>query len=133
VGVVFQMPLFTGLSNNSKALRSKHELRKAEHENINAQEMITLEVRQNWQSFYQSLRYLETAEKNLDLSQRALNIAEARFQNQSGIQLEVFDAQIQNNAALMSLSQAKIKIIKDYFALNKAIGNDLNNIIGELQ
>ena len=133
VGVVFQMPLFTGLSNNSKALRSKHELRKAEHENINAQEMITLEVRQNWQSFYQSLKYLETAEKNLDLSKRALNIAEARFQNQSGIQLEVFDAQIQNNAALMSLSQAKIKIIKDYFALNKAIGNDLNNIIGELQ
>ena len=133
VGVVFQMPLFTGLSNNSKALRSKHELRKAEHENINAQEMITLEVRQNWQSFYQSLKYLETAEKNMELSQRALNIAEARFQNQSGIQLEVFDAQIQSNAALMSLSQAKIKIIKDYFSLNKAIGNDLNKIIGEIK
>ena len=133
VGLVFQMPLFSGLSNSSKSLRSRHELRKSEYENINANEMITLEVRQNWQSFYQSLKYLEIAEKNLELSMRALNIAEARFENQSGIQLEVFDSQIQYNGALMAISQAKIKIIKDYFALNKAIGNNLNKIIGDIQ
>jgi outer membrane protein len=132
VGIVFQMPLFTGLSNSSKALRSRHELRKSEHEDINARELIMLEVRQSWQSFNQSLRLLDIAEKNLALSQRALTIAEARFQNQTGIQLEVFDAQIQFNAAQMSLSQAKIRIIRDYFALNKALGYNLNNMIQEL-
>jgi outer membrane protein TolC len=132
IGIALQMPLFTGMSNSSKTLRSKHELRRAQHDHINASELITLEVRQSWQSFHQSLRFLETQEKNLSLSQRALSIAQARFENQSGIQLEVFDAQIQHKAAQMSLSQAKIKIIKDYFALNKAIGNKLSTLIGEL-
>lgn len=132
VGIMFQMPLFTGMSNTSKALRSKHELRKAEYEATNAEELIRLEIRQNWQSYNQSLKYLEIQEKNLSLAQRALSIAESRFQNQSGIQLEVFDAQIQYNVALISLSQAKIKIIKDYYTLNKSLGNNLNKLIGEL-
>ena len=132
VGIVFQMPLFTGFSNTNKALRARHELRRAEHEAVNATELINLEVRNNWQTFNQSLRHLRIQEQNLNLAQRALQIALARFQNQTGIQLEVFDAQIQYNAAQIALSQAKIRIIKDYFALNKAMGNDLNNLIGGL-
>jgi outer membrane protein TolC len=131
VGIALQMPLFTGLSNNSKYLRSKHELRRSEYDDQNINELIMLEVRQNWQSYYQSLKYLQTSQQNLELSERALNIAQARFENKSGIQLEVFDAQIQFNAAKIALSQAKIKIIKDYFNLNKSIGNKLINIIGE--
>ncbi|MCL1827400.1 MAG: TolC family protein, partial [Candidatus Cloacimonetes bacterium] len=103
----------------------------AESDQINTTELIKLDVRQSWQTFNQSLRYLETQEKNLALSERALSIAEARFANQSGIQLEVFDAQIQHNTALISLSQAKIQIIKDYFNLNKSIGYKLNTLIGE--
>ena len=132
IGVVFQMPLFTGLSNTSTRIRAKSELRKAEYDAINLTELINLEIRQTWQSFIQSKRFLEIQEMNLGLAQRALNIAQTRFENQSGIQLEVFDAQIQFNAAQISLAEAKIRIIKDYFALNKALGNNLNNIIGEL-
>ena len=129
VGIVFQMPLFTGLSNTSKALRSRHELRKSQYEAINATELINLEVRNSWQSFNQSLRHLEVQERNISLAQRALTIAQARFQNQTGIQLEVFDAQIQYNAAQIALSQAKIRIIKDFYALNKAMGHDLTYLI----
>jgi len=130
VGIVFQMPLFTGMSNTSKALRSRHELRKSQHEAINATELINLEVRNTWQSFNQSLRHLEVQERNISLAQRALTIAQARFHNQTGIQLEVFDAQIQYNAAQIALSQAKIRIIKDFYALNKAMGHDLTYLIG---
>jgi outer membrane protein TolC len=132
VGIAMQVPLFTGMSNTSRHIRSKHELRKSQYENINARELIELEVRQNWQSFNQSLLSLEIAEKHLRLTERALHIAETRFQNQSGIQLEVFDAQIQHNAAQIGLSVAKIKIIKDYYALNKAIGQNLAQKIGEI-
>ena len=132
VGLVFRMPIFTGMSNTSKTLKAKHELRKAESEAINTSELINLEIRQTLQSFTQSKKYLETQEMNLGLAERALNIAVVRFQNQSGIQLEVFDAQIQYNTAQISLVQAKIRIIKDYFALNKALGNNLFNMLGEL-
>jgi outer membrane protein TolC len=132
VGLLFQMPLFTGLSNTSKALRSRHELRKSEYDTANTTDLIQLEVRQTWQTYNQSLKFLEIQEKNLNLAERALHIAQARFNNQTGIQLEVFDAQIQYNAAQIALAQAKITIIKDYYALNKAIGNNLNNIIEEL-
>jgi len=41
----------------------------------------------------------------------------------------VFDAQIQYNAAQIALSQAKIRIIKDFYALNKAMGHDLTYLI----
>jgi len=132
VGLLFTMPIFTGMSNTSKALRAKHELRKSEFDVINTTELIQLDIRQTWQTFFQSIKYLETQEKNMDLAERALFIAQARFNNQTGIQLEVFDAQIQHNAAQISLAQAKITIIKDYYALNKAIGNKLNKMIEEL-
>jgi outer membrane protein TolC len=131
-GIALQMPLFAGGSNVSKMLRTKHELRKAEYDDDNINEMIMLEVRQIWQSYNQSLKSLETQIQNLELSQRALNIAQRRFENQSGIQLEIFDAQIQYNAAQMSVARAKIQVITDYFKLNKALGNNLTNLIGEL-
>ena len=130
VGFMLQVPLFTGLSNSSKTLRARNELKRAEIEAVNTQELINLEIRQTWQAFNQSKRLVEIQEQNILLALRALNIAIARFENQTGIQLEVFDAQIQYNAALMALSSANIRIIKDYFALQKAIGNDLNTIIG---
>jgi len=132
VGVGLQMPLFTGLSNSSRSNRAKHELRRSQHEISNLNELISLETRNTWQTYNQSLKYLEIQEKNLQLAQRALQIAQARFENQSGIQLEVFDAQIQYNAAQIALSQAKINIIKDYYALNKSLGNNLNNMIGDI-
>jgi len=132
VGLVFQMPIFTGLSNTSKRLRARHELRRAEYDASNTTDLINLEVRQTWQSFSTSKKYLEVQEMNLNLAERALTIADARFEHQAGIQLEVFDAQIQYNAAQIALAQARIRIIKDYFALNKALGNNLNQMIGEL-
>ena len=132
IGLAFQMPIFTGLSNSSKTLRAKHELRKAEYDAINTTELINLEIRQTWQTFYQSLKYLESQQKNLGLAERALTIAQARFENQTGIQLEVFDAQIQYNSAQISLSQARINIIKAYYSLNKALGNNLNTLIGDI-
>ena len=89
-------------------------------------------MRNTWQSFNQSLRHLEVQERNIGLAERALTIAQARFQNQTGIQLEVFDAQVQYNAAQIAVSQAKIRIIKDFYALNKAMGNDLTLLIGEI-
>ena len=132
VGIALQMPLFTGLSNSSKTNRAAHELRKAQYDIENTTELINLEIRQNWQAFYQSIKALETQETNIALAQRALQIAQARFENQFGIQLEVFDAQIQYNAAQIALAQARISIIKDYYTLNKSIGNDLENITGEM-
>jgi len=132
VGLVFQMPIFTGLSNTSKRLRAKHELRRAEYDVLNTTELIHLEVRQTWQSFNTSKRYLEVQVLNLNLAERALVIAEARYENQAGIQLEVFDAQVQYNAAQISLAQARIRIIKDFYALQKALGNNLNTMIGDL-
>jgi outer membrane protein TolC len=132
VGFMLQMPLFTGLSNSAKTLRARHELRRAEYEAINTYELINLEIRQTWQAFNQSKRFLEIHEQNLHLAQRALTIATARFESQVGIQLEVFDAQIQYNAARMAVSQAKIRIIRDYFALARALGKNLYNIIGDI-
>ena len=132
VGLVFTMPLFTGLSNTSRALRAKHELRKADYDVLNTTDLINLEIRQTWQSFSTSKKFLDVQELNMSLAERALTIAEARFQNQAGIQLEVFDAQIQYNAAQISLAEAKIRIIKDFYALNKALGIKLNNLIGEI-
>ncbi len=131
VGIGFQMPLFTGFSNTSKALRAKHELRKSEYEAINTQELISLEIRHKWQSYQHSKKNLETQRKNQDLAERAFLIARSRFENQTGIQLEVFDAQIQLNSANISLVQSEIQVLKTYYELNKSIGNNLYTIIGE--
>lgn len=124
-GIVFQVPLFTGLSNSSKIQKTKHELRKAEFSKKDAEEMISLEIRQNWLNLNHSVSDLKVQQKNVETAEKGYQIAKSRYDNQIGIQLEVLDAQIQLNSAKVSYIQALYQYNKNLNSYKKSLGQKL--------
>jgi len=125
VGIGFQMPLFTGLSNTAKAAKARHELNKARLDHNQLMDNIELDVRNSWQKLQYSLQNVSAQQENIDLAAKGLTIAEARFQNSVGIQLEVLDAQLQSKSTRLQYLQAVYQATMDWEALQKALGRSL--------
>ncbi len=124
-GVVFQIPLFTGLSNNAKIHQAKHELKQAELGKKDAEELIRLEITQNWQNTQTAYHNLSVQKKNLDTAEKAYRIAQSRYDNQVGIQLELLDAQVQLNGAKVSYAQALYQLHYHHNLYKKSLGQKL--------
>jgi outer membrane protein TolC len=92
-GIVFQIPIFTGLSNNAKIHQAKHEVKKAELNKMYAEDMIRLEITNNWQNMNTAIKSLKVQENNVKTAEKGYQIAKSRYENHVGIQLEMLDAQ----------------------------------------
>ncbi|HPY96089.1 MAG TPA: TolC family protein [Candidatus Cloacimonadota bacterium] len=124
-GIVFQIPLFTGMSNNAKIQQTKHELKKAELGNMDAKDLIKLEITNNWQSLQTAVQQLNVQEKNIKTAEKGYEIANERYENNIGIQLEILDAQTQLNGAKVSYIQALYQLNIAVNSFNKSIGTKL--------
>jgi len=124
-GIVFQIPLFTGMSNNAKIQQTKHELKKAELGNMDAKDLIKLEITNNWQSLQTAVQQLNVQEKNIKTAEKGYEIANERYENNIGIQLEILDAQTQLNVAKVSYIQALYQLNIAVNSFNKSIGTKL--------
>ncbi|MCD4828625.1 MAG: TolC family protein [Candidatus Cloacimonetes bacterium] len=125
VGIGFQMPLFTGMSNTAKRAGARHELNKSRLDLRELQEMIELDVRNSWQQLQHDLENVATQENNIALAQKGLTIAEARFENNVGIQLEVLDAQMLYKSTRLQYLQSVYRAIMSWEALQKSLGRTL--------
>jgi outer membrane protein TolC len=63
-------------------------------------------------------------QQNVALAQRGLEIAQARYENHIGIQLEVLDAQLQLRAARLAYMNAAFDATISDLSLHKAMGRD---------
>lgn len=126
-GIFMQIPLFTGLGNTSKKLNAKHDLRQAEYQKNNADDLVRLEITQNWLSMKHAQQNLKVYQKNLNLAEKGFQIAKSRFENQIGIQLEVLDAQTQLNAGKVSYINAVYQYNRSINQFLKSIGQKINN------
>lgn len=124
-GIVFQIPLFTGFSNTAKIHQAKHELKQAELSRKDAEELIRLEITQNWQNTQTAKQNLNVQLKNLRTAEKAYEIAQVRYDNQIGIQLELLDAQVQLNGAKVSYAQALYNLHHHNNLYKKSLGQKL--------
>lgn len=125
VGIGFRLPIFTGFSHTNKVSYAKHDLSKAKLQQRDTQELITLEIKQSYQKLEHALQNHAVQEQNIRLATRSLELAQIRFENQVGIQLEVFDAQIMLSAVRLQYYSAIYDVIVSERALTKAIGKNL--------
>ncbi len=125
VGIGFSMPLFTGFSNTAKIKKARHNYRKSmiEHEDLTSK--IELQIRNTYYELDRDLEKLGSQRKNVELAERGEQIAESRYQNQVGTQLEVFDAQLQLRSTRLSYLNAVYDVIMSWEAFKKAVGRDL--------
>ncbi|HOH96955.1 MAG TPA: TolC family protein [Candidatus Cloacimonadota bacterium] len=125
VGIGFQIPLFTGLSNTSKRNYAKHDLIQAKLQQRDAEELIELQIKQNHQKLEHAWQNYEVQQQNIRLAERSLELAQVRYENQVGIQLEVFDAQIMLSAIKLQYFNAIFEVIAAERDFQKSIGNPL--------
>ncbi len=125
VGIGFQIPLFTGFSNTSKRNYAKHDHLQAKLKQRDAEELITLQITQNHQNLQNAKQNYDVQTQNIRLAERSLELAQVRYDNQVGIQLEVFDAQIMLQAIKLQYYQSIYQIISADRNLKKSIGISL--------
>ena len=122
VGIGFQIPLFTGFSNTSKRSYARHDYNQAKLQQRDAEELITLQIKQNHQKLEYARQNYTVQAQNIRLAERSLELAQVRYDNQVGIQLEVFDAQIMLQSIKLQYYQSVFEIISADRNLKKSLG-----------
>jgi len=122
VGVGFSIPLFTGFTNTAKRSYARHEWTQAKIKETDASEWINLEVKQTYQNLLTALENYRVQLENIKLAERSLQLAQVRFENQVGIQLEVFDAQIMLSSVKLGYYNSIYEVISANQKLKKAMG-----------
>jgi len=121
-GIGFSIPIFTGFSNTAKRSYAKHEFFQAQIKETDTQEWIALEVKQARQNVQNALESYNVQLENIKLAERSLQLAQLRYENQVGIQLEVFDAQIMLNSVKLSYYNSIYEVISANQKFKKAMG-----------
>ncbi len=122
VGIGFQIPIFSGFSNTAKRAYARHDYTSAKLLQANTQDMIELQIKQDHQRWQSAKENLEVQRKNISLAERALAMSLLRYENQVGIQLEVFDSQVMLNAVKLQYYQSVYELIAADISLKKSIG-----------
>lgn len=125
IGIGFSLPIFTGLSNKNKISYARHELGLAQLQEDNTRDLIRLQIKQNHQNLMHAVHNYEVQQQNIRMAQRNLELAQLRFENQMGIQLEVFDAQTMLSSIKMQYIATIYEVIVAERELTKSIGYKL--------
>ena len=118
----FQYNLFSGKSDMASLKKAKISYRKSRISTSNLRDLISLEIKNNYKIYKKELVNLSLNKENLQLAKKGFKIANARYQNKVGIQLEVFDAQVQLKVAKLKYFQSKYNLIKAENDLLVSIG-----------
>jgi len=121
-GIGFSIPIFTGFSNSSKRSYARHEYNQSKIKETDAKEWIQLEVKQTWQNLQNALENYQVQLETIRMAERSLQLAQVRYENQVGIQLEVFDAQMTLNAVKLSYYNSIYEVISANQKFKKAMG-----------
>jgi outer membrane protein TolC len=125
IGVGFSLPVFTGLSNRSKASFARHDLAIAKLTQQDTRELIMLQIKQNHQKLEHALQNYAVQEQNIAMAERNLELAQLRYDNQMGIQLEVFDAQTTLASIRLQYLSAIYDVISAEREFTKSLGYKL--------
>ncbi len=122
VGIGLSVPLFTGFSNSAKTGSARHAYRSAQLQQKEYEQLIRLEITQNYNRLRHALENYDVQTQNIQMAERNLQLAQVRYQNQVGIQLEVFDAQTTLAAIRLQYFQAINEVISAQRELQRSIG-----------
>ena len=126
IGLGFQFPLFTGLTRISEIREAQAKVIKAEESDADVQELIKLDIRNACQALEHSWKTYRVQASKVALAERGYEIAQARYANSQGTELEIADAQLMQQLAKLSYSKAIYDVILAYTYYEKSLGRSLN-------
>ena len=125
VGIGLSLPLFTGLSNSAKTAKARQSLKQAKLSYLEIEDAIELDVENSYRTLNNAKQKMESQQSNVQLAEKGLTIARARYENQIAVQLEVLDAQVQLKSARLNHLYAMYEVIMASEQLKKTIGIQL--------
>lgn len=93
-GLAFSVPLFDGRANAGRVQQARAEKRREEFRLSQLREDIRLEVQQASQALNAARERIRASEANVNRAERALQIAQTRFENGLSTQVELNDAEL---------------------------------------
>jgi outer membrane protein len=106
VGVTFSWNIFDGLRTPARVEQAKVDLRKVQYTLLKAEEGLTIQVQSARLKMDEAKRRIQGQEKNIEQAKKAVSIAETRFKNGVGTQLELLDTQVAMTLAQTNYAQA---------------------------
>ena len=108
IGVSLSIPIFDGFATKAKveAARAKYSQSLISKENVADQ--IAVSIRQDCLDLKQAAAIIKSQQDNLEDAKEALKIADVRFENGIGINLDVLDAQV-------ALAQVKVNLAQGIY------------------
>lgn len=106
VGLQLSIPIFSGLQTYWKVEQNKVDVRKLDYQIDYLKDNIRLSAQQASLKLSEAKKRVDAQEKSVGQAEKALSIAEARFKNGVGLQLEILDAQVALSQTLTNRSQA---------------------------
>lgn len=106
VGVTFSWNIFDGLRTPARVEQAKIDLRKVQYTLLKAEEGLTIQVQSARLTMEEAKRRIQGQEKNIEQAKKAVSIAESRFKNGVGTQLELLDTQVAMTLAQTNYAQA---------------------------
>jgi len=124
VGIRVDVPIFNGGRSRSEVQAATSRVRQAEMQLSDLRAAVEKDVRQALENLATREEQMRAAQKNLDLAQRELSLAQDRFRNGVADNIEVTTAQTElENArqiAVSSLAQFNIARLNLFSALGRA-------------
>ena len=122
IGLGISFPLFNGFATKAKVNSAKSSYRQSQYQEQKYEDLIRLEITQNYQKLRHAEKNYLVQEENMKIAERSLQLAQLRYENQVGIQLEVFDAQTTLSAIQLQYYQSIYEVISATRELQKSLG-----------
>lgn len=121
-GLTLNVPLFDGFRTKSQVSQAKADTRRAELAQKQLERQIQLEISQAQQRLYESMARKTAQEQTVELTRKGLEIAETRYNNGVGTQLEIIDAHLSVQRAEAALAKAQYDVAIAIVSLEHSMG-----------
>ncbi|MFH0766348.1 MAG: TolC family protein [Calditrichota bacterium] len=120
--LVMQVPLFDGFASHHRAEAAKVDIRSVSRQREMLERGVKIQVYQALGEFRKASEELKAAEETLGQADKGLSIAELRYREGVGTQLEALDAQMQLTQSKLNVLQAQYSLLISRAAYERAVG-----------
>lgn len=106
LGLQLSFPLFDGARTSARVREARGEYEKTRLARLKAEEALGIQIQSAELRMAEARKRIQGQEKSIDQARRAVHIAQTRFTNGVGTQLELLDSQVALTRAQTSYAQA---------------------------
>jgi outer membrane protein TolC len=106
LGLQLSFPLFDGARTSARVREARSDYEKTRYARLRAEEALGIQIQSAELRMAEARKRIQGQEKSIDQARRAVHIAQTRFANGVGTQLELLDSQVALTRAQTSYAQA---------------------------